>query len=54
MCEQVAREGATYTDSRDHALGGPDLLSEAHILLLASVLEATPSCGSAGTTSISG
>ncbi len=53
MSEQVAREGATYTASRDQPLGGLDLLSEAHILLMASVVEATSSCGGARTTSIS-
>ena len=53
MREEVAREGTTNTAPRDQALGGLYLLSEAHILLMASVVEAASSCGSARTTSIS-
>ena len=53
MCEEVTRKGTTNTASRDQALGGLYLLSEAHILLMASIVEAASSCCGSGTTSIS-
>ena len=53
MREEVAREGSTNASPRDEALGGLYLLSEAHILLMASIVEAASSCGGTRTTSIS-
>jgi hypothetical protein len=53
MCEEVACKGTTNTASRYQTLGGLYLLSEAHILLMASIVEAASSCGGTRTTSIS-
>ena len=54
MCEELACEGATNAASRDQALRGLDLLGEAHILLMASIVEAASSSGGARTASIPG
>ena len=50
MCKQVTSKRAAYASSRYETLRRFDLLGEAYILLMASVVEA-PSAASRGTPS---